>query len=364
MSSSRAYFDNPGDLIAAIPAMLGFVPERSLLVMVLTDSACDPPIESAYVFAAMRFDLQLPPGLIGDPAELMAAAVTRVCDSAGSTEVLAVMIDDRATIADRNTHAMLLADLALHLAENRIGLESSWATAAIEPDSPWWSLLGPTTEGVITDPKSSVLTAAVVAEGQPVYSSRSERVALIEPDQEAVERVGELLPAARAEVLDRYAAKRRSGDDDGGTRWGCERALGLIAACDAGHVLTDRESAQLAAVFADDRVRDGLLSTALSNYRRSAESLWEHLTRTLPSPERAQPAVLLAYSAYVRGDGVLAGIAVQTALDADPYHRFAILLEGALEIGLDPYSMRQLGRHGAERMRDLGFEIDLPEESS
>ncbi|MFB8281194.1 DUF4192 domain-containing protein [Nocardia colli] len=364
MSSSRAYFDNPGDLIAAIPAILGFIPERSLLVMVLADSACDPPLDSAYVFAAMRFDLELPPEFIGEPAELIAAAVTQVCASADSTEVLAVVVDDRATIADRDIHAGLLTDLAQHLADSRVGLENGWTTAAIEPGSPWWSLLGPTVEGVIADPKSSVLTAAVVAEGQPVYSSRSERVALLEPDQEAAERVGELLPAARAEVLDDYAAKRRNGDTDGGTRWGCERALGLIAACDAGHVPTDRESAELAAVFADDRVRDGLLSTALSNYQRSAESLWAHLSRTLPTPERAEPAVLLAYSAYVRGDGVLAGIAVQAALDADPYHRFAILLEGALEIGLDPYSMRQLGRHGAEIMRNLGFEIDLPEESS
>ncbi|MEU4345027.1 DUF4192 family protein [Nocardia sp. NPDC023852] len=36
MSSSG----DPGDFIAAVPAMLGLVPERSLVVMIVADSAC------------------------------------------------------------------------------------------------------------------------------------------------------------------------------------------------------------------------------------------------------------------------------------------------------------------------------------
>ncbi|KAA8880381.1 DUF4192 domain-containing protein [Nocardia colli] len=364
MSSSRAYLEDPGEIIAAIPAMLGFVPERSLLVVVLKDSACDPPLDSTHVFAVMRFDLDLPAEIGNERAELVAAAVTRLCISDGATEVLAVVIDDRATVSESDSHTALITDLALILADREIGLLGSWATAAIEPGSRWWSLLGRPAQGVIPDPKSSVVTAMVVAKGQPLYASRSGRVAAVQPDHEAVERIGRLLPAARAAVRRRYAVRRHDGDPDGGSRWGYRRVLGVIAACETGHVPTDRESAEIAAVLADHRVRDGLLSTGLSNYRRSAESLWTHLTRTLPGPQRAEAAVLLAYSAYVRGDGVLAGIALQTALDADPYHDFAIMLAGALEIGLDPFNMRQLARHGTEIVRDLGIQIDPPEGSS
>ncbi|QBS44937.1 DUF4192 domain-containing protein [Nocardia sp. CS682] len=364
MSSSRAYIDDPGDLIAAIPAMLGFPPERSLLIVVLTDSACDPPPHSARVFAAMRFDLEPPPNLCGEPAEIIAAAVAKVCTSAESTEVLAVVVDDRATAAKTGPHAALVTGLVQYLADDGIGLEGAWAVAAIEPGSRWWSLLDPSSQGVVPDPQSSVVTAAMNAEGKSVYASRSELVALIQPDHQAAERVARLLPTAQAEVRRRAAVPQCDDNPGGGTRWGLERVLALIAAHDAGALPTDAESAEFAAMVADDRVRDGLMSTALSNYARAAESLWTYLTRSLPVPERAEAAVLLAYSAYVHGDGVLAGIAVQTALDAAPYHRFAILLEGALEIGLDPYSMRQLGRSGAEIVRGVGIEIDLPEDPS
>ncbi|MEV6558324.1 DUF4192 domain-containing protein [Nocardia sp. NPDC051756] len=364
MSSSHAYIEDPGDLIAAIPAMLGFVPERSLLIVVLADSECHPPSDSAQVFAIMRFDLEMPPGHCGEPAEIIAAAVDRVCASADSTEVLAVVVDDNATATDSGPHPALITDLVERLADDRIGLEGAWAVTAIEPGSRWWSLLDPSSQGVVPDPQSSDVTAAMNEEGKPVYASRSELVALIQPDFQAVERVERLLPTAHAEVRRRAAVLRRDDNPDGGLRWGIERVLGLIAAHDAGALPTDAESAQFAALVVDDRVRDALMATALSNYAQAAQSLWTYLTRSLPLPERAQAAVLLAYSAYVRRDGVLAGIAVQTALDAVPYHRFAILLEGALEIGLDPHSMRRLGRSGAEIVRGVGIEIDLPEDRS
>ncbi|GAA1633074.1 hypothetical protein GCM10009764_64740 [Nocardia ninae] len=179
-----------------------------------------------------------------------------------------------------------------------------------------------------------------------------------------MEQVDRLLPSARSTIRRRYAARRRGGDPDGATRRELERALGLIAAFDSGCLPTVSQTAQVAAALADRRVRNGLLATALSIYARSAESLWSHLTRTLPSPERAEAATLLAYSAYVRGNGPLAGIALQTALDADPYHHLAVLLEAALEMGLDPVSMRRLGRSGAEIVRGLGIEIELPDASS
>ncbi|WP_406277111.1 DUF4192 family protein [Nocardia sp. NBC_00881] len=38
---------DPGDFIAAVPAMLGLVPERSLVVMIVADSACRGPVHPA-----------------------------------------------------------------------------------------------------------------------------------------------------------------------------------------------------------------------------------------------------------------------------------------------------------------------------
>lgn len=366
-----SYIDEPGDLVAAVPAMLGFVPERSLLVMVLTESACDPRIGSALVSAVLRFDLELPPEFTGDLAAIIADAVIRICSSSDSTEVLAVIVDDRVTAppspwykAVRQANDALIADLVQHLADAGIGMEGGWATAAIEPEQLWWSVLGHPNQGLIPDPAISAVTEALKAADKPVYASRAELAALVELDQEQAEQVSRSLPSAKATVQRRYAAKQLDGDPDGGTRWALKRVLKVIAALDSGSLPTVYRTAELAAVLADRRVRNGLFATALSNYAAPAEALWSHLTRTLPSPERAEAAVLLAYSAYVRGNGPLAGIAVQTALDAVPYHHFAVLLEASLEMGLDPLSMRRLGRSGAELVRGLGIEIDLPEASS
>ncbi|WP_405165536.1 DUF4192 domain-containing protein [Nocardia sp. NBC_01499] len=366
-----SYLDEPGDLVAAVPAMLGFVPERSLLVVVLTDSACEPQIGSAFVSAVLRFDLELPPEFTGDLAEIIADAVIRICDSADSTEVLAVIVDDRVTTPpppgatdERGGNVALIASVAQHLADAEIGLEGSWATAAIEEGQLWWSVLGHPDRGLIPDPETSVAAVALSAVDKQVFASRAELVALVELDQEKAEQVSRLLPSARATVQHRYSAKRLDGDPDGGTRWALKRVLKVIAALDSGCLPTDYRTAEVAALLADRRVRDGLFATALSNYARPAESLWSHLTRTLPSPERAEAATLLAYSAYVRGEGPLAGIALQTALDAVPYHHFAILLDASLATGMDPLTMRRLGRSGAELMRGLGIEIDTPEASS
>jgi hypothetical protein len=44
----------------------------------------------------------------------------------------------------------------------------------------------------------------------------------------------------------------------------------------------------------------------------------------------------LAWIAYLQGDGGFAGIAVDRALEADPDHRFAQLLDRALNVPVNP----------------------------
>jgi hypothetical protein len=47
-------------------------------------------------------------------------------------------------------------------------------------------------------------------------------------------------------------------------------------------------------------------------------------------------------SAYLRGDGVLAALAVETARKANKTHQTATLLEGALQRGTPPRTIRGL----------------------
>ncbi|OLT48585.1 hypothetical protein BJF85_12455 [Saccharomonospora sp. CUA-673] len=76
----------------------------------------------------------------------------------------------------------------------------------------------------------------------------------------------------------------------------------------------------------------------------AAERLWRVLVRATPDPERAEPAALLAYSAYLRGEGALASMAVAKARQADPGHLLATLLEQVVARGMPPEQLAGLAQ--------------------
>jgi hypothetical protein len=89
----------------------------------------------------------------------------------------------------------------------------------------------------------------------------------------------------------------------------------------------------------------------------AAESLWAELARALPPPWRAEALVLLAFSAYVRGDGPLTGVALDAALCCDPEHRMAGMLDTALQSGMRPEQIRELALSGYRQADRLGVRL-------
>jgi hypothetical protein len=81
--------------------------------------------------------------------------------------------------------------------------------------------------------------------------------------------------------------------------------------------------------------------------------LWTALVRATPAPECAEPACLLAITAYLRGDGVLAGIALERAEAAHPGHVLATLLRTALLTGMPPEHLEEVTIRAAKAARPL-----------
>ena len=81
------------------------------------------------------------------------------------------------------------------------------------------------------------------------------------------------------------------------------------------------------------------------------------LSRALPAPWRADALVLLAFSAYVRGDGPLAGISLDAALRCNPDHRMAGMLDQALQSGMRPEQIRELALSGYRQADRLGVQL-------
>jgi hypothetical protein len=62
----------------------------------------------------------------------------------------------------------------------------------------------------------------------------------------------------------------------------------------------------------------------------------------LPQPFRAEALTLTAFSAFTRGEGPLAGVALEAVQAENPTHRMAGLLDHALQNGVRPEAIRGL----------------------
>ncbi|MGW4848697.1 DUF4192 domain-containing protein [Nocardia brasiliensis] len=363
------HVDEPGDLIAGVPAMIGFAPERSLVVLVLR--AVPDRDDGAIIDAVMRFDLDQEGGRGRLRAEQVARCVAQVSAHDDVAEVLAVVVDDRSVEPDLcgsdivarcgiGRFDMLVAALARRLAAQDIALAGAWAVREIQPGERWWSLFGEQRSGLLADPATSAVALSQVLDGRPVLGSRAELAAMVTEDVALQDEVAALLDTALAIARDRYARAVRRGEPDAYSRQALEYVLWQVANLESDNEPMARELAELAAALRDRAVRDAMFALAVGDHAAAAEALWAALTRALRGRDRAEAAALLGYSAYARGDGPLAGIALEAALAADPDHPMALLLETSLSLGMRPEQMRRLARSGYHAAADLGIDLGEP----
>jgi Domain of unknown function (DUF4192) len=136
-----------------------------------------------------------------------------------------------------------------------------------------------------------------------------------------------------------------------------ENAIAAAARVAGGQSLSDPELAELGCALHDAHVRDTLYALAVGEKAGHAETLWAVLARTLPQPWRVEALVLLAFSAYARGDGPLAGVSLEAALRCEPEHRMAGMLDTALQSGLRPEQIRELALTGYRQAKRLGIRL-------
>ena len=330
MTAHRSEFrlTRPGALIAALPAVLGFVPEKSLVLV---------SIERGDLGAVMRADLsdELPDNL---------AHLARVAAASGTDRVIAVIVDAEGALCPtcNDDHRVLCEELATARERHEVGLcaapgvDRGAARGRGRRDD------GCGADGVVDDPSASPLAAAAVLDGRRLYPRRTDLQALIA--------VGDpKRAAALAATIDEYLDRMRTGQGDSGddvVRRGIETAMAAAARISAGSGIDDRAAASVAGPPTAIEGRDTLHALAVGECAGEAEMLWATLARALPDRWRIEPLVLLAFSAYARGDGPLAGLSLEAALRIDPQHRMAGMLDTALQSGLRPEEIRRLAGTG------------------
>ena len=330
--SSDFRLNRPGVLIAALPAVLGFVPEKSLVLVT---------VDRGEMGCVMRVDLS--DELTGSVEHLADVAATAKPDSA-----IAVVVDDEgANCRMCNDEYRRLADtLTETLAERGIELLAAHVVDRVAAGGRWHCADGCGHAGTVDDPSASPLAVAAVLDGRRLYARRAEL-------QEVIAVADPARSAALAGVIGSVDVDRSDAD----ARCDVETAIAAAAQVADGQPLSDDIAARLACALTDPLVRDTLYALAVGEYAGQAESLWAELSRTLPQPWRAEALVLLAFSAYARGDGPLAGVSLDAALRCDATHRMAGMLDTALQSGMRPEHIRELATTGYRLAERLGVQL-------
>ncbi|MGY2065734.1 DUF4192 domain-containing protein [Blastococcus sp. SYSU DS0619] len=329
---------DPGEVAAALPHLLGFHPRESVVLIGLGGPS------GGRVGLTVRGDI--PPAGDGAATARLLARSLRTDDPVAALLVVVSEADDDRTGPDMGLpgaelpHRPLVHDLVLALAAVDVPVRD----VLLVRRGRWWSYDCPhpccaPAVGTPLPAGVSALAAASVTTGQVVAADRSAlgarlaappgslagvRRACARLGNERAARLREVGGAVPDAVVREAVARSRPG------------------APVAGGPLDDDELARLLWALQDLGVRDRALQLALGDDAAAAELLWTECTRRAPAPLDAAPATLLAVSAWLRGDGALANVALDRALGSDPGYALARLLSQGLAACLPPGELRAL----------------------
>lgn len=332
-SADAARITGPTELLQAVPYLLGFHPRDSVVLVGL---------HAGTLVVTARLDL----ADAGDDATL-AHTLQALVNGGVSALVVAVY-----------AHAMPVGDLARQRWSSlgdRINLSAAASgcevlDVLVVADDRWRSAwcrdagcCGADGQPLPVAP-SAFATAATVS-GVVALPDRRSLEAAFDPEP------AEVRGATARLIADAMARAARAAE--AGQAGRCQRSdkRALFAAARKSHTRaaprsSDTQTARFAAALAAREVFDALW-LAVDDRRLDGRPLWREIARRASPPHDARAAFLFGWAAWRAGDGAMAGIAAQHALDSDPTCSPADLLLAALSHGIDPRTFPRLHRRSA-----------------
>ncbi|MCV7099257.1 DUF4192 domain-containing protein, partial [Mycobacterium palustre] len=200
MTTHRRDFDlnRPGALIAALPAVLGFVPENSLVLASVDDGALG---------SVLRIDLS-------EDMDEQLGHLAAVAAAARPQAAIAVIVDAEGAGCPgcNEEYRQLCGTLAESLARNGIELWAAHVVDRVALGGRWHCVDGCGSGGPVEDPCASPLAAAAVLDGRRLYARRADLQAVIaveDPVHSAA--LGDVVKkqAAAAAIAFRTSRRRR-----------------------------------------------------------------------------------------------------------------------------------------------------------
>lgn len=363
LPDGSAVLIDPDPLLAAVPGLLGFTPERSIVLLAFADART--------LIATMRHDLTFTPEGRPDTAmRRQLAQLGRIVAGYGTAGVACVIVDDRFAAAEPATE-MVRYGASFRAVERSFtaagGLSAGFVLPEFSAGARWSTGWEPrrrpgrerppapfggavADSGVLSDPRlSPVALERAVYNGRPVLSRREDLHAALAPrphcDSAVCRPIVPVVPPA--------PPGPREAD-------GARLVLSQVREGASGRLECDRVNA-LGAALCSVHTRDILLALALTDLRDDAEQLWIRLARSLSGRAGAAAATLLGHLHYMAGEGAFASVAVERALELDPDYYLARLLSTALLHGMRPAGLAEVVSYSFTLGRDLG--VGLPEQT-
>jgi hypothetical protein len=307
---------SPADLLTAVPYLLGFHPTDSLVIVGLNGTR---------VAIAGRADLPQHGDVADWVTEILAPQI-RMLRHAAATRVIAVgygpaiaVTPVMDTVIPQLTAVGFDVFDALRVTDGRY-----FSYLCQEPSCC-------PADGAPFDPHRSDVAMHAIVAGCHALPDRAALVASLAP-------TGGAARAAVTRATVRARAHRRALISEAGRagliRAGEQMVRTTFARYADGQVLTDDELAWLTVLLPTTAIRDAAWRG--TDRLPWHVALWTDVTRRADPPLVAAPASLLAFSAWRRGDGALAAVAVDRALATDPGYTLALLIDQILRTGLAP----------------------------
>lgn len=295
----RLSIHSPDELIAAIPHLLGFKVEESIVLVPLR---ADLPIA--------RVDLPTTANERNEVWDAIRGAFSRYVQPGASVAIVCMTHDQQAA-------ELIGRDLAVRLAS--IGIATPLRLSA--DDSHWYDLDSGDSGVQTEDARDRLAATNVLAERAQPVNSRDAISASLAGDREPV---ANLMPETREASAQSMQNRER--------QW----ALGRLQQFQADGVrLTDGDASRLLVAAESIPIRDALWNDIGRGNATSHVALWTDLTSRAPDEVRAAPASLLGFAAWQNGNGAMAWCALDQVPKDKPY-TLANLVGAAMQTGRHP----------------------------
>lgn len=324
----------PVGLVAAVPSLLGFHPDESLVLLCLSGGP------RRRVGPVARVDL---------PRGRAKGLVSMLVDHARrhAEEVAVVLYTEtgrRPPVVDELIGQLHAAGIPImEVLAVRGGLIRPARSAKVERRHRGEPVAG------VEDPQVQALTAAAALSGRAVLPDRSVLARCIAGPTGDRRRAADQHVDDALSTLPGTAGAGAGGDVDQRPLIGvAERAL-REAGSPGG--VAPRTAAELAVLVCDVALRDALIAWAISERDEPWIPALIGCAAWTPDALAAPICSVLAVAAYRDGDGALAQVAIDRCLDAEPRHSLAHLMLSIMAVGLPPAELDVMAVAGGQGWR-------------